>query len=427
MSVRSMRRSVLRFAPALRRTAWSFVDQAVSSTTNFALGLIAARTLAPDDFGAFGLGFITYLFCLNVIRALCSDPLVVRHSASAGQDRAAAIPGELGAVVLLSAAAGTACIVAGAILPGAVGVAFLAFGVALPGTLVQDAWRYIFFAEGRPRKAAINDLAWAVAQAAAMGAVIVTGHASLFALTVAWGAAAWAAALFGFLQSPLRPSMGEARGWLRTNADLGVRYVGDVLAIFGTALVGTFGLGLLAGLGAVAAIRAAQIVLGPLSFLFLGGWIVIVPEGARLRVREPARLPRALDAYSLVLAIVSIGYLGATLALLGGDLGPRVLGDNWSGAQTVLVPTGLLFTFNGLAAGGMAGLRILGAAKEALIARVLVAAATLAATLAGAVLGGAFGFALAGAISAAAGAFVFRMSFRSAFVGPGQRIAEQGP
>ncbi len=422
-SVRSIRRSVLRSGSALRRTAWSFIDQAVSSTSNFALGLIAARMLAPDDFGAFGLGFMTYLFCLNVVRALCSDPLVVRHSAAAASERTAAIPGELGAVALLSVVAGGACLVAGALLPGAVGVAFFAFGVALPGTLVQDAWRYIFFAEAQPRKAAINDIVWAAAQILAMAAVILSGNASLFTLTVSWGAAAWAAALFGFVQSPLRPSLGAARGWFRTNIDLGLRYVGDTLAIFGTGLVGSFGLGLFAGLSAVAAIRAGQIVLGPLSFLFLGGWIVIVPEGARLRARQPTRLPRGLDAYSVLLAIVSVAYLGATLVLLRGDLGYSLLGDNWPGARAVLVPTGLLFTFNGLAAGGMAGLRILGAAGDALTARVLVAAVTLVATLGGAVLGGAFGFALGGAISAAVGALVFRVVFRSAFIARHPRIA----
>lgn len=417
LSVRSVRRSVGRFAPTLRRTAWSFVDQAVSSTTNFALGLLAARTLAPDDFGAFGLGFITYLFCLNLVRALCSDPLVVRHSASPDADRSAAVPGELGAVVALSAASGAACLTAGAILPGATGVAFAAFGLALPGTLLQDAWRYVFFAEGRPRSAAINDLAWAIAQVVAMGGVILTDHATLFTLTVSWGAAAWAAALFGFFQSSMRPAFRGARGWLRANADLGVRYVGDVLAIFGTGLVGMFGLGVLAGLGAVAAIRAAQIVLGPLSFLFLGGWIVIVPEGARLRARDPGRLPRALDAYSLLLAVVSVTYLGLSLLLLGGDLGPRLLRENWAGAQSVLVPTGLLFSCNALAAGAMAGLRILGAAKQALMARVLVAALTLGATLGGAAIGGAYGFALGGAIAAAVGALVFRLVFRSALEG----------
>jgi len=43
-----------------RRAGWGLADQAFSSLTNFAVGLLIARTVGPADFGAFSLAFALY-------------------------------------------------------------------------------------------------------------------------------------------------------------------------------------------------------------------------------------------------------------------------------------------------------------------------------------------------------------------------------
>ena len=43
--------------------------------------------------------------------------------------------------------------------PGAV----LALGIVLPGMLLQDCWRYAFFAAGKGHHSFLNDLAWGLA------------------------------------------------------------------------------------------------------------------------------------------------------------------------------------------------------------------------------------------------------------------------
>ena len=53
----------------------------------------------------------------------------------------------------LGAVAGVVSLVVGLALGGGVGRALVALGVVLPGLLVQDAWRYVFFAAGRPAAA----------------------------------------------------------------------------------------------------------------------------------------------------------------------------------------------------------------------------------------------------------------------------------
>ena len=46
---------------------------------------------------------------------------------------------------------------AAAVLGGTAGAAFFALGLTLPGLLLQDSWRYSFFALGRGSQAFLND------------------------------------------------------------------------------------------------------------------------------------------------------------------------------------------------------------------------------------------------------------------------------
>jgi hypothetical protein len=45
--------------PAAVRLGWGIADQAVSSITNFALGIVVARSLGAADFGASSLAWVT--------------------------------------------------------------------------------------------------------------------------------------------------------------------------------------------------------------------------------------------------------------------------------------------------------------------------------------------------------------------------------
>ena len=62
------------------RAGWALVDQGISSFTSFTLGVLIARAVSRDDFGAFTLAFSTYLIILNIARAVGTQPLVIRFS-----------------------------------------------------------------------------------------------------------------------------------------------------------------------------------------------------------------------------------------------------------------------------------------------------------------------------------------------------------
>ncbi len=408
-----------RAAAVARRAGWVIADQALSSLTNFVLGVLAARVLGPEGFGAFALGSITYLFCLNLSRALTTDPFTVRESAAPEEARRRAVPAATGAAVACGIVGGAISAAAGAAIGGPTGLALVAFGVAMPGALLQDAWRYVFFAAATPRTAVVNDAAWAVAQLASMGSLIALGRADLLSLIAAWGGSAVVAAVLGAAQASALPAPARAWSWLRANGDLGIRYAADALAVVGATSVGTYALGAISGLAAVGAIRAAQLLLGPLNVVYIGGTSIVVPEGARLLTAARRRLPAALAGYSAALVAAMVVYSVALgLALRTGDLGAALLGRTAMGAAAVLVPTALLFVANGATAGGVLGLRVLAAAADGLRARLIVATMTLAASVAGALVAGAWGFAAGSAAAAAVGAAVFWAVFARAFRAP---------
>ena len=55
-------------------------------------------------------------------------------------------------------------------------LAFIALGLTLPGLLLQDSWRYAFFALGRGSQALLNDTVWAVSMLPALVVLRITDH-----------------------------------------------------------------------------------------------------------------------------------------------------------------------------------------------------------------------------------------------------------
>ena len=68
-----------------------------------------------------------------------------------------------GTAAVTGVATGICVLVVAAVLGGAAKFAFLALGLTLPVLLLQDSWRFSFFALGRGVQAFLNDLVWAVA------------------------------------------------------------------------------------------------------------------------------------------------------------------------------------------------------------------------------------------------------------------------
>ncbi|MGW7088283.1 hypothetical protein ACWGH2_32945 [Streptomyces sp. NPDC054871] len=393
------------------RLSWGLADQAASSMTNFAVGIYVARSLGVTAFGVFSLAWLTYGVVLNVARGLATDPLVVRFSGVPEASWRAAAARSSGTALGVGAAIGAACLVVGLAVGGRVGPAFACLGVVLPGLLLQDAWRYAFFAAGAGRKAFVNDLVWGVALVPAM---VVAAHVgSVAAFVLAWGASAAVAAGYGCLQSGIRPRVTRARGWLREHRDLGYRYLVENVSLSGASQLRAYGLGAIVGVGAVGAIRGAELLLGPFLAVLMGLSLVTVAEAARVLRQAPHRLGRFCLLLGGGQAAAALLW-GVALLLVPDRAGEFVLGDVWSSASELIMPAALGVAGAGLGTGAAAGLRALAAARRSLRSQLFASACYVGGGLGGAAVAGTVGSAWGVAAATVCASAVWWLQLRSA-------------
>lgn len=375
----------------LLRLSWGLADQAMSSLTNFAVTVYVARTLGAVQFGAYSLAYVTYSFALNASRGLATDPLMVRFSGADVRTWRRAVAASSGTALLAGVAAGAAAIAVAMLLDGTAAAAFVALGCTLPGLLLQDSWRYAFFALGRGGRAFLNDTVWAATMLPALVCLRITGHATVFAFVLAWGAAATVAAAIGPWQARALPRPDHAWQWVWRHRDLGPRYLAENTANSGAAQLRTYGVGLIAGLAAVGYVQAASTLMGPFLVVFMGMSLVTIPEATAVLHRSPAHLRPFCLLVGGGLAAGGAAWGAILLIALPRGLGDWLLGPIWRPAYGLILPLTISVIGACFIAGATAGLHALGAARRSLRAMTLSAAIYLACGLAGAAAGGALG------------------------------------
>ncbi|MEV7002995.1 hypothetical protein AB0N62_35690 [Streptomyces sp. NPDC093982] len=393
------------------RLSWGLADQAASSMTNFAVGIYVARSLGLAAFGVFSLAWVTYGVVLNVSRGLATDPLVVRFSGVPEWAWRRAVARSSGTAIGVGSAIGAACLMVGLCLGGSVGAAFACLGVMLPGLLLQDAWRFSFFAAGVGRKAFVNDLVWGVALVPAL--VVAARVGSVAAFVLAWGASAAVAAVYGCLQSGIRPQVTGARVWLREQRDLGYRYLVENVSLSGAVQLRAYGLGAIVGVSAVGVVRGAELLLGPFLALLMGLSLVTVAEAARVLRQTPHHLARFCLLLGGGQAVAAL-FWGAALLLVPDRAGELVLGDVWHAASQLVVPVTLGVASAGLGTGAAAGLRALAAARRSLRCQLVASICYVGGGLGGAAVGGTTGSAWGVAFATMSSSAVWWLQLRSA-------------
>jgi O-antigen/teichoic acid export membrane protein len=385
----------------IRRTAWAVGDQALSSATNFALVVMAARTLSRAGFGGFAIALAVYAVALGLSRAVCSEPLAVRSSTSDIEAARVDARAALGAAVVTGlAAAGVTALVTGAI-GGAVAAAGLPLALAMPALLLQDAWRYACITVRRPADAFASDATWAIVQTA-LFVVVASAHLGAGGAVGAWGGGALAGSGVAWIRSGLGPQPHRAREWVRTHRELWPRYAAEFVAAAGGWQMTLVAVAAFGNLAAVGALRGAQALVGPLNVFFLAVPLVGITEGARLwrsGRAEPRKFAAWLSAGLATLAVL----WGAALAALPAGAGRALLGATWPDARALWVPIVIVMAGVGAGLGALAGLRVVGDARASLAGGLTVAPLTMVASVTGAWLGGTRGAAWGWAIASVIG------------------------
>jgi hypothetical protein len=370
------------------RVGWGVADQALSSLLNLVLGLLVARAVSAGAFGAFALAFSTYLLVVGICRALVAEPLLVRASDDPSDWRLST-RAATGAALVIGVVFGVLCVATGAVAGGVLGHALVALGLVLPVLLLQDMWRYAFFAAARGGRAFVTDLSCAAILIPVLTVLSVKSVDGVEPFILCWGLAALLAAIVGVALARIVPSVRLARSWIIGQKDLAFPFAGEFVVVSAGELA-LFGIGGLVGLGAVGALRGGQILLGPVRVLQLGIRLAAIPDGVRALRRSSSELRRMCVVLSVLLTAAPLAWGGALL-LLPDRVGEAALGSTWKQADATLVPLSLALAGTGAMTGAFIGLRALAAAGRSLRLRLMTAPFIVAGALVGAAIGGATG------------------------------------
>ncbi len=382
-----------------RRAGWTLADQAISSLTNVALSFAIASRLEQVQFGAFAGAFIAYLLAMGAARALLTEILAIRYATAEPDTFRRVAAGAVGASAVFGVLSGAIVAAVGFFVNQPLQGALYTMVVALPGLLAQDAWRFAFFAQGKPKNAAINDGVWMVSQVVFVGIVFALGGANAARLILAWGASAWAATLFGVVQMGVMPDFLGAGKWVRESLQQGSRYLsGEWLASTGASRITEVVAGFILGLDELAAYRGVGIVVGPLLVLFSGTSSFLVPEGSRIFDRTPKQLPGAINKAVLLLVGVSLVAIVAMVAI-PDSLGELLLGETWPDASKLVLWVGLTLPAAAVVNMSAVGLRVIAQMERSLNLRLVTTPVLVAGVLIGALWDGARGMVILSAIT----------------------------
>jgi O-antigen/teichoic acid export membrane protein len=403
-----------RFSGIRRRLGWGLADQAVSSLTNFAVSLYVAHSLGPTQFGAFSVAYVTYAFVLNASRGLATDPLLVRFSGAELPTWRRAVTSCTGTALGVGMLAGLGMLATAALLHGTSRVAFLAIGLTMPGLMLQDSWRYAFFALGRGGQAFLNDTIWALVMVPGLLYLRVSHNENVFWFILVWGSAATVAAVAGPLQAGVIPRLTDAWKWVSQHRDLAFRYLTVNTSSSGSAQLRTYGVGVLVGLAAVGYVQAANLLMGPFLVVLMGISLVTVPEAARVLRNSPHHLRWYCLLLSCGVAVAALAWSCTIFVLLPRGLGELVLRSLWRPTYPLVLPLTVAIMAQCFVDGAAAGLRALGSARRNVRAQLIQSIAYVALALLGAARYGAFGAVCGGSAATVFAAMLWWWHLRSA-------------
>lgn len=277
---------------AQRRIAVAFLDQFVSSVSNFATGVVVARLAGAAEFGQYMLVMMIWLMVMGVHRALVTEPVIITSPDAA--DRRALLAQGVGAELLLGLSVSVMVAAAGMVLAATgarVGMLMLALAPWFASLLVQDFWRAMAFQQRRPGRALTNDLIFTAVQFAAIGLFFVAGRRTPEYMITAWGLGATAGALFGFGRSFAIAGYHQSRQLIGRLWPLSRWMLADFVTAFSSHHAYLALVALLLSPVDYGGLRAAFTLMGPT--------IVIIHAGASIGLPEASRLTHPDDATGL--------------------------------------------------------------------------------------------------------------------------------
>jgi O-antigen/teichoic acid export membrane protein len=385
------------------RASWNVIDQIISSASNFALSILIARSVDSNTFGAFAMSFTLFSFLIGITRAIGRYSLIIGFGGASRDEYRRATQSAAGTISAFGIAAGLVTALVGSALGGREGAALLAMGLVLPLVLLQDGWRGALIGAGRPKAAALNDSVWTVTQFAAVGGLLAAETSSASAFVLTWGLSGGLAAAFGVVQTGAMPRPQDTFRWLVTHWNQCGFFLAEWVLMAGVAQGSLLVIAAYGSVRDIGALRAAQVLLGPLTLVAGSAFVFLISELTRRPNLGPRNRSRAAYLTSGVLGFICLSW-GAVLLALPDSVGRQLLGDTWPLTREVLPASILWSCAIVLATGPAVVLRVLNRARVSFEINAVTAPLLIVLGLVGLHFGGAAGaaagFALANWLTA---------------------------
>ena len=315
-------------------------DQALMSAANFATMVVLARALAPADFGVFVLAY-TGLLLLNGLQA----GLITQPHNVLGQGRrpgeyplytSSTAAGQLVFAFFFASLALAAAVVAQVAAPSAAAVLF-ALVPAIIAWQGQEFTRRVLYTERRLSAAFVSDVLSYGGQVAVLVALASKGELTpAIALYVIAGTSALGTVYGGWkIRGSLARRIDAAA--LRENWAFGKWLGAAIAASWFAGHLYVYLAALIVGPTASGALRAAQVVLGPLNAFFLFLFTVLPIRFARTRNRAgDAGLHADLTRIYLMTTPVVVAYC-LLAAVFASPILNTLYGDTYAAYASVVV------------------------------------------------------------------------------------------
>jgi hypothetical protein len=314
------------------RVGLGLIDQVLSGASNVLVIFAVARLSSIDDFGAISLAMIATSTLVATGRGLLGTPISLLsddHEGLREETTFALSSGLLAGVVagILMAIGSTL-----APAPGAV----LVVACATPIVMLQDLGRYHCIAVGRPTLAVLSDGIWAFGSVVLFSATIfASGFLRAWQLLFGWACLALIGALAVLLPLRLFPATVGILDWWRRTLHGRFRFGIEAGIAASSSLAVLASSSAILGVTAVAALRAAGAVFGPLSVLLSTIPLAVIPELRRRRPTSAVELWRPLKSIAWLLSVTSV-VMGVTACLIPSAWGKLLLGESWRVARPLM-------------------------------------------------------------------------------------------
>lgn len=271
----------------LARSSFTMADQGLSSLFSLVAGVAAARAVSPEEFGLFAALFTTLLLARGVVKATALDPITIRHAGMKAWTQAPYAWAVTGATVSLGIGLSFA---ATALSPRMTMTTALGASAALATLLAVDTARMLDVASGQPERATLSS------------GVLLAGGVCV--LGTSWGRAMGLPALLGLLAAAgavalavrRPPAKGRVtprmlKDWAGEQVPLSGPLLLEYISNVGALLLATYLLAAI-DLTEAGAMRAANMVSGPLYMLLTGIGQVVMTEASRPDAVRPATAGR---------------------------------------------------------------------------------------------------------------------------------------